>query len=233
MSKSGILRAHKESIYYSNEHWKILGIKRTRAIELLSLFHNEGLHPFVYGSVARGDVNASSDIDIIFINSVPTYLIEYILYKNGFNQTFREIIMATPKDPIKLYIYLNELECISLPLSKLTKTSLEFYDFGGKVNLDELQHEVRIAGVDKRLVLIQPTIKGHEENSIINNEALVAKELKISMDTINERIAVLSRREKHGRTGVFLKRSLDVKESVEDVMKKIASKNSIIRNKFF
>lgn len=231
MSKQGILRAHKATIIYSQEDWNMLKAKRTRAKELLTLFNEEGLHPHVYGSVARGDVNLNSDIDIAFINQVPSYLIEFILYKNGFTQNFREIIVATPRDPIKLYLYLSELECISLPLSKLDKSSVEFYDFGGKLDLGGLKKNERLPGVDKRLVYIKPNAKGHEELSLINNQAMVAKDLAIHIDTVSERIAVLSRREKHGRTGVFLKRRLNINESVEDVLKKISKKNSIVRKK--
>ncbi|MHA1803753.1 MAG: nucleotidyltransferase domain-containing protein [Promethearchaeota archaeon] len=231
MAKRGILRAHKETVVYSKQHWTLLNQKRTHAIKLLKIFQEEGLSPYVYGSVARGDVRPSSDIDIIFIENIPPYLIEFILYKNGYRRTFREIIMATPRDPLKLYIYLSELECISLPLTRFTRTSSEFYDFGGKINLHLLEKDERVPGVDKRLVLIKPTPVGHEELSIIDNEPMVAKELGIHLNTINERITVLTRREKHGKTGVFLKKTLSMEDSVEDVLKKLAKKNSIIRSK--
>jgi len=233
MKKENILRYHYDTIIYPKEKWALLKDKRTSAIDLLKIFTKEGVNPYIHGSVARGDVHEISDIDIIFIQHVPSFQIELILNKNGFKNYFREIIMATPLDSIKLYIHLSELESIALPLSKLEKNVLEFYDFGGKINLYNLKSDLRVSGVDKRLVLIKPTPKGHEEISIIGNEANAAKDVGISINTLNERKKVLLRREKHGRTGVFLKRQLQINESTEEVLKNLAKKKSIIRKKLF
>ena len=233
MKKNKILRNHYNSIIYSKNDWVLLNKKRLNAIKLLEIFTKEGFNPFVYGSIARGDVHENSDIDIVFTHQIPSFQIEFILNKNGYENFFREIIMATPLDSIKLYIHLSELESITLPLSKLGKRILEFYDFGGKINLDQLKIELRVAGIDKRLVLIKPTPKGHEEISIIGNEVIAAKEVGITMDTIKERTKVLLRREKHGRTGVFLKRQLQINETTEEALKKLAKSKSIIRKKLF
>ncbi len=233
MKKYTILRDYYNTVVYPRDHFKLLNQKRTRSIELLEMFAKEGLNPFIYGSVARGDVHRDSDIDIIFLQLIPSYQIEIILEKYGINNYFREILMATPTDTLKLYIYLNELESITIPLSKFDKKSEEFYDFGGKVNLNQLEDNLRVPGIDKRLVLIKPTLEGHEEYSIIGNEHLVAKQVNVSIDLINERKRVLLKREKHGRTGVFLKRSLDLNESTEVVLKKLANKKSFVRKKLF
>lgn len=233
MSKQKILRDYYSSITYSENDWSLLNRKRKRAIELLEIFTKEGLKPFVYGSVARGNVHEASDIDIIFFQQIPSFLIENILNKNGFEQYFREIIMATPRDSIKLYIYLNEIECITLPLTKLEKTTMEFYSFGGKIDLKKLNGNIRVPGIDKRLILINPTSLGHEESSIINNEHIAAKEVGVSLDTIIERKKVLLRREKHGKTGVFLKKEININESVEEVLKNLANKKRMVRNKLF
>jgi hypothetical protein len=195
------------------------------------MFVKEGLNPIIYGSIARGDVHNDSDIDIVIIQSVATYQIEIILHKNGFNNYFREIIMATPADTLKLYIYLNELESITIPLPKFDKKSREFYDFGGNINLHQLEKNIRVPGIDKRLVLIQPISDGHEEYSIIGNEHLAARQLNVSNDLINERKKVLLKREKFGKTGVYLKRSIEMYETTEDVIKKLANKKSIVRKK--
>lgn len=233
MKKEKILRDHYDTVIYSKEKWDLLKDKRTSAINLLKIFTKEGFKPYIHGSVARGDVHETSDIDIVFIQQVPTFQIELILSKNGFKNYFREIIMATPLDSIKLYIHLSELESITLPLSKLEKNVLEFYDFGGKINFDKLKSDLRVSGIDKRLVLIKPTPQGHEEISIIGNEANATKDVGISINTLNERKKVLLRREKHGRTGVFLKRQLQINESTEAVLKNLAKKKSIIRKKLF
>ena len=233
MSKEKILREHEISVVYSDRDWQILNSKRNRAINLLEMFAKEGLNPYIYGSIARGNVHQDSDIDIVFTDQIPSYQIEFILGKNGFKNYFREILMATPLDSLKLYIYLSEQECITVPLSKLNSKGLEFYDFGGKVNLKQLKSNIRVSGIDKRLVLIKPTSKGHNEFSIINNERMAAKELGINIETVNERKKVLLKREKHGRTGVFLKRSIEMGESTEDVLKKLANKKSIVRKKLY
>jgi hypothetical protein len=154
-----------------------------------------------------------------------------MLDKNGFTNYFREIVMATPADALKLYIYLNELESITIPLSKFEKRSKEFYDFGGKINLDQLDNNIRVPGIDKRLVLIQPIPEGHEEGSVIGNEHLAAKKLKVSINIINERKKVLLKRERFGKTGVFLKRPIEMNESIEEVVKNLANKKSIVRKK--
>ncbi|MGB5910173.1 MAG: nucleotidyltransferase domain-containing protein [Promethearchaeia archaeon] len=233
MKKVKILREHYQKTIYLEDNWKLLKSKRARAIELLSIFVKEGLKPFIYGSVARGDVHIDSDIDIIFTQLIPSYQVEYILNKHGFDNYLREILMATPNDSLKLYIFLSELESITVPLSKFETNTLEFYDFGGKVNLNDLKNNVRVPGVDKRLILIKPNKQGHEEYSIIGNEHLAAKELKISLNTINERVKVLLKREKHGRTGVFLKRTINIQETTEVVLKKLANKKSIVRKKLY
>jgi predicted nucleotidyltransferase len=231
MSKEKILRDHFESLIYSKTDWDLLKLKRKRAANLLEIF--KGLNPYIYGSIARGNVHENSDIDIIFTEPIQSFRIEFLLNNNGFKHYFREIIMATPKDSIKLYIYLSELESITIPLTKLEKKTLEFYDFGGKINLSELKMGMRVPGIDKRLVLIKPNPQGHEEVSIIDNEANAAKELGISIDTILERKKVLLKREKHGRTGVFLKRELEMNESTEEVLKKLSDKKAIIRKKLY
>ena len=226
-----ILRDHFNNVTYSENHLKLLQQKRERSKTLLEMFVKEGLNPFIYGSIARGDIHNDSDIDMVLIQSIAPYQIEIILDKNGFNNYFREIIMATPADTLKLYIYLNELESITIPLSKFNKKSSEFYDFGGKINLNQIINSIRVPGINKRLVLIQPTSDGHEEYSIIGNENLAAKQLSVSINLINERRRVLLRREKFGKTGVFLKRSIGVGETTELVLKKLSNKNTIVRKK--
>jgi predicted nucleotidyltransferase len=233
MSRAKSQKEEHKSVIYSEKQWDLLKNKRNRAIELLSIFSGEIFTPYVYGSLARGDIDINSDIDIVFLQQIPLYKVEFLLHKNGYMKLFREIIMATPKDSIKLYIYLNELETITIPLTKLDKNSIEFYDFGGKVNFKQLQNDTRVPGINKSLLLIKPNLKGHIEYSIIGREHLAAKEVEISLKTINERKKVLLKREKVGRTGVFLKKTIGINQSTEEVLKSLANTNSIVRKKLF
>jgi len=231
MPKENILRDHYYSIIYSKEDWALLESKRKKATYFLEILAE--FKPCIFGSVARGNVHDLSDIDIIIAQPISPFQIEFTLNKHGFNNYFREIIMATPKDSIKLYIYLSELESITIPLTKFSKSIEEFYSFGGKLNLVQLNNKIRVPGIDKRLVLIKPTLEGHEEMSIIGNEHIAAKDVGISVRTVNERISVLSKREKYGKTGVFLKRELEINESTEEVLNKLATEKSIVRKKLY
>lgn len=163
MKEKKILRDYHNIITYSEDKWALLKNKRANAKKLLEMFVKEGFNPFVYGSIARGDVHESSDIDITFIKKIPSFQVEYILHKNGYENYFREIIMATPLDSLKLYIHLSELESITVPITKFERNVFEFYNFGGKITLNELQADNRVAGIDKRLVLIKPNQYGHEK----------------------------------------------------------------------
>ena len=233
MQRGKILKNYNNTVFFTKSDWNLLNQKRKASLRLLNLFENEGIKAFVFGSIARGDVHQDSDIDIIIPQLIPSYQIEYILRKNNFSNYYREIIMATPNDSIKLYIYISELESITLPLSRFDKKSMEFYNFGGKLDINEINSNIRTPGIDKRLVFIKPTPKGYEEYSVLGNEYLVAKAINISIQTILDRKKVLLRREKYGKTGVFLKYQLNINESTEDVLKKLADKKSIIRKKLY
>lgn len=231
MTALKILRSHNKVVEYSTQDWETLRKKRNRAEFLLKMFIKEGLSPFIIGSVARGDVHRDSDIDLVFPYILSPFKVEYVLSLNGFENYFREILMATPSDSLKMYIYLSELESISFPLSKLDKKSQEFYSFGGKISYDQLKQDIRLPGIDKRLVLIEPLENGHRESSIIGNEHVVAKKVNVSLDTVLEREKVLLKREKLGKTGVFFKRQIDIGESSEEVLKQLARNKRIVRKK--
>jgi predicted nucleotidyltransferase len=105
------------------------------------------------------------------------------------------------------------------------KNEYEFYKFGGTISYEEILDNKRKKGVDKRLMLIVPTEKGHIEYSIIGRENEVAKELEISIDTVLERENVLLKRDKIGRTGTFLKVEVYNNQTVEEVALKLTSTN--------
>ncbi|MHA1252480.1 MAG: nucleotidyltransferase domain-containing protein, partial [Candidatus Helarchaeota archaeon] len=61
--------------------------------------------------------------------------------------------------------------------------------------------------------------------------SVIAKKLKISIETVLERIRVLEHRDKVGRTGVFLKRMLRPDESFGEVLNQIKDSNPATRRR--
>jgi len=185
------------------------------------------LNPIVHGSIARGDVNPQSDIDVVIPYTIPPFLVEQALADSGFNVIYREIVQATPAHAVKAYIYISEREVVSLPLTHLSYLEREFYRFGGELDFESLKSDLRVPGVDKRLMIIIPTKTGHREYSIIGREAEVAQILKVSIDIVFEREKMLMKRREVGRTGVFLKVSVPPFKSIEEVFEDIISAGRI------
>lgn len=219
----------QNKVQYTKKHWETLAQKRNRVIKLINIFQNTGFKPLVFGSIARGDIHAHSDIDIVFPQTIPTFRIELLLEENGENIVGKEIIQATPGGSIKAYIFLSELESLTIPLTKFRGNSFQFYKFGGSVNLNQLQNNERVPGINKGLIIIIPDEDGHNEMELLNNEVYASKLLKIDLVIIKQRMRVLTKREKIGRTGVFLHEKLTVEENFESVLKKIGDRNSIVR----
>jgi predicted nucleotidyltransferase len=94
-----------------------------------------------------------------------------------------------------------------------------------------LMREKRVPGVNKRLMLVEPFSKGHVESNIIGRIEEVAKILKISAETVRNRTIALLRRDKVGRTGVFVQRVLRPEETFEFVLKKLSSQNPAVRRR--
>jgi predicted nucleotidyltransferase len=59
----------------------------------------------------------------------------------------------------------------------------------------------------------------------------VARLLGISVETVIERVRVLTRRREHGRTGVFLKVELNPEDSVEEAVARVARENPMFRRR--
>ena len=123
---------------------------------------------------------------------------------------------------MKAHIEVDEQTTISFPLMEMRRVEREFYRFGGEINLSQLKADVRVPGVDKRLMLIEPTEKGHVESSIIGKEESAAKILGISAETVLDRVHALIKRDSVGRTGVFVKKELAPDETFELALKKLS-----------
>ena len=120
---------------------------------------------------------------------------------------------------------------VSFPLVKLRPVEKEFYKFGGEVSLSELRKGERVLGVDKRLMLIEPTAEGHVETAIVGQEEMTANLLGVSLNTVLDRVRALLRRDKLGRTGVFVEREVSPDETFEQALKKLADKNPAVRRR--
>jgi len=214
-------------VVYSEERWRTLRELRRRAGELMEALRT--FDPVVHGSVARGDVDERSDVDIFLRASPSPYLVEISLTSGGFNILEREIVMATPWQLPKAHIYVDERTSVTVPLFKPTRLELEFYQFGGAIGLEDLRTGKRVPGVDKRLMLIQPTRRGHLEASIIGREDETARILGVSPDIVRERVQVLTRRAESGHTGLFIRRRLLPGETLEEVFKREVLQNPSVR----
>jgi predicted nucleotidyltransferase len=218
-------------VIYDASHWRLLKSIRERTISIFGILATLGNSALVHGSVARGDVDGKSDIDILIPTSVSTQLVEAQIESSGISPYSREITQATPKHSPKAHIYLDSerTASITIPLSEFRRLELEFYKFGGTASMEDLMAGARKPGCTKRLSLIQPTDDGHMESPIVGRESEVARLLGVSLDIVRERIRVLTRRDTIGRTGVFLKLVVPEGASFEEVLKSEAQSNPALR----
>ncbi|MEM3010431.1 MAG: DNA polymerase subunit beta [Candidatus Bathyarchaeia archaeon] len=231
MAKKPVKRAEILEVVYDEAHWKLLQDFRLEAIQIMELLANSHIHSITHGSIARGDVSAKSDIDIFLPNPPSSFLIESALERAGIQIQRRIIVQATPAYAIKGYIEIDERRVVSFPLVKLRQVERDFYKFSGEATFPMLKENKRVLGVDKRLMLIEPTAKGHVESTIVGREEHVAHLLGISLETVLDRVHALLRRDKVGRTGVFLERELDSRETFEMVLKQLAEEKPEVRRR--
>ena len=224
-------RGWYREVVYDGKRWELLRKKRKEALPLLELASRITSHSVLHGSVARGDVREESDVDVALQEPIPPYLVELEMERSGVKWYDRFIVQATPHSTPKLYYSLDPIQSklLSLPLKRPSKTELEFYRFGGALSLEGLKEGKRVPGVDKRLVLIIPTEKGHTEQSILGREEYAAGVLGISTDTVKERVRVLLRRSEHGRTGVFLEFHIPEHEPTTEGIERLKSLNRMFR----
>jgi predicted nucleotidyltransferase len=223
--------AEYREVVYSSVHWALLESLREKAAQIMTALEGFRLRTLVHGSIARGDVNKNSDVDVFIAEPQSSFLVETALERAGVPVNARLLIQATPNYAMKAYIEIDAGASVSFPLMRMRRVEREFYRFGGEVNLDQLQAGARVVGVDKRLMLIEPTAKGHSESSIISREEAVAKRLGVSAETVLDRVHALLKRDAVGRTGVFIKRELSLDETFELAMKKLADENPAVRRR--
>ena len=212
-------------VTYTTARWEKFKRLRQRALELMTALSNRGFESVLHGSAARGDVDEGSDVDVFVPGQVPSYKIELALQDAGLEPVKREIVMATPWQLPKAHIYVEDDRSITFPLVKPKRLELEFYYFGGAADHKQVKGGIRVPGVDKRLMLIEPTGRGHIESPVAGREAEVAKRVGVSLDIVRERTQVLTRRAEVGHTGIFVQRELAPAENFEAVF------NQLVENK--
>ncbi len=216
-------------VIYSPRRWEILRSLRRDAVGIMRCLASKGFRPITHGSVARGDVDEVSDVDVVVPYPVHPYLVVLALEACGYTLVSKYIVQATPSMTPKAYVELDPhgLRTVSFPLCRLAKREWEFYRFGGLLDLEGVERGDRVAGVNKSLVLIIPTKRGHREAPVVGYEGYVARVLGISLETVLERVRVLTRRDRLGRTGVFLKYVLGPEESFEEAMAKLIERGRL------
>lgn len=231
MAEKPLSRAEEVEVVYDANRWRLLKELRAEALKIMEDLDRAHLNPITHGSLARGDVSKNSDIDIFIPYVVPSFTVEMALQDAGILINKRVLIQATPRYALKGYIEIDRNRSISFPLVKLRPAERDFYKFGGEVTLKMLKENVRVAGVDKRLMLIEPTRDGHIESTIVDREEEVAYLLGVSLDIVSDRVRTLLRRERVGRTGVFIERELKPDETFEMILKRLADENPAVRRK--
>jgi len=231
LAKKPIRYPDKVTVIYDDSHWSLLSNMREEATALMRTLLKHGIESEVHGSVARGDVESRSDVDVIVRNPISSSRVELALRLEGHQIFSREFAQATPNLVPKGHIFLDPFEkrCVSFPLLPFRKQEYDFYRFGGIIDLDGLARRDRVPGCTKKLTLIEPFESGHYESSIIGREAEVARLLGIKIDVVLERIRVLMRRDEIGRTGNFIIQILKEDESFEGVLKRLAETNPAVR----
>jgi predicted nucleotidyltransferase len=231
MSRNPVRRSEFREVLYDKRRWTLLKGLRLGAIKTMEVLERANLYAIAHGSVARGDVSSKSDVDIFILDPPSSFKIETVLERAGVTVSRRFLIQPTPYYAIKAYLEVNEKQSISFPLVKMHRVEREFYQFGGEATLGLLVGKARVMGVDKRLMLIEPTEDGHFENSIVGRESETAKLLGISRETVLDRVHAMLRRNESGRTGLFVERVVPLGETFEMALKRLAERKPEVRRR--
>jgi len=231
MTKKPATRAERLEVIYSPDHWNLLKEIRSRATEIMEILQQSHLHSIAHGSITRGDISEKSDIDVFIPNPPSSFIIENALERAGISASRRVVVQATPLYAVKGYIEIDSQKSVSFPLVKLRTVEKEFYKFSGMATLSMLSRGTRVPGVDKRLMLVEPTSDGHVESTVVGREEAVSRLLGVSLNAVLDRVHALIRRSEVGRTGVFIERDLSPDETFEMVLKRLADQNPAVRRR--
>jgi predicted nucleotidyltransferase len=231
MAKKPVKRAERVEVIYDKNRWRLLRDLRLKTEEMMQTLEVCNIHSIVHGSIARGDVSETSDIDVFLPEPPSSFIVETVLEWSGFRVQNRTVVQATPLYAPKGYIGLDQQRQLSFPLAKLRPVEIDFYRFGGEASLSVLREDMRVAGVNKRLMLIEPTAEGHVESAVVGREEAVANLLGVSFNTVLDRVRALLRRDEVGRTGVFIEKELAPDQTFEQALKQLADQNPAVRRR--
>jgi hypothetical protein len=227
--KTAVIGATRE-VVYSSEHWRLLKSLRSRALAVMEKLLCAGVECVAFGSVARGDVSKGSDVDLFVPCRLPSFKIELCVDEGEIVE--RVIMQATPQSLVKGHLHLAGGVDISFPLIEPTSSELDFYFFAGAVDYEQLCDDVRRCGVDKRLMWIVPTERGHVERPLSEVGAgVLSRRMGVGQRIVEERVRVLERRGRVGITGVYLHRRLAPFESFEQVLRDVVSRDAAVRRR--
>jgi predicted nucleotidyltransferase len=223
--------SERVEITYDEGRWGLLSSLRAEASALMRPLASAHIECLAYGSLARGDVKPTSDVDIFIPTPPAPELVEAALERADIRASEREIVQATPGYAAKGYIYTSERRGYSFPLVRLLPAERDFYGFAGSVTLQQLEAGTRVPGVDKRLMLIEPTQEGHTESPIAGREGTVARLLGVDTRIVTERVRTLERRQSVGRTGVYLKHTLEPGEGFGEALHRLSLRRPAVRKR--
>jgi len=218
----------RRDVKYNESRRAILREKRSIAKRVLSALAHRSLNAGTFGSLARGDVRKDSDVDIALLDAVSSLDIEIAL--ETLVVTSRRVQQATPQSVPRGVMELENDVTVYFPLAAPGRREREFYIFAGYIELP--LDDRRVPGVDKRLMLIQPTPQGHTETPLSDlSPGRVARILGVNQDIVEERLRVLQRRARVGRTGIYLNAELPPGETFESFLQDLVDRDPAVRRR--
>ena len=108
MAKKPTKSSEYREILYSVERWATLEEFRQKATGIMEILEKAHLETIVHGSIARGDVNKKSDVDVFIPWQTPSFNVENALEQHGIAVSRRLVVQATPTYAMKAYLEIEE-----------------------------------------------------------------------------------------------------------------------------
>jgi len=108
MAKKPVKRADRVEVIYSEDRWRMLHELRQKTMDIMMPLEKSNLACITHGSIARGDVSETSDIDVFVFDPSSSFAIESTLERAGITVNRRFLVQATPSYAAKGYIELDQ-----------------------------------------------------------------------------------------------------------------------------